>query len=579
MLALLLMWALDFTALDDSIRTSLERRHAPGAVVAVVRDGEVAYLKGHGFADWAARREVDAERSAFRTGSVSKVITALVVMDQVRQGRLRLDEDISGRLTGLPSPLTLAQLLTHTAGFDDRYIGKSARTFEEALPLAVFLGRFRPARILPPGEVLVYSNYGYALAGFLAEQSAGRPFAALAEERVFQPFEMRHSTFLLPREIREQAARPHFWNGAGYEALEWDYLQDAPAGMHMSSGGDMARLMIQLLRDPERDAFKSQFTHHERIEGAMGWGFFLGQVRGIGWAGHDGGYAGVAARLRMFPELRTGYFVAVNASAIEAVQEIGEAVERLILPGVEKSEWAAPEARQGDAGRFTGWYRMARYPRDTIEKVGLLFGALGGDLRIGSAAGGMLMMPKLDGAARRMVQVAPLLWESVDDDYRCAFRADSRGQVTHLFTDGTTALERVPWRRTVVAQRGIFFFCMTMFFALALTSVRKQFLPELLRAPAAVAAHAFLLHFAGLGVVMQVMVPAYEREMGFAYGLPPLMGVVQVLPLLGLSAFGWFLVRMVSSRGWKTPGPLGLAGVFLIYAGWLTEWNLLGWRY
>jgi hypothetical protein len=54
---------------------------------------------------------------------------------------------------------------------------------------------------------------------------------------------------------------------------------------------------------------------------------------------------------------------------------------------------------------------------------------------------------------------------------------------------------------------------------------------------------------------------------------------VQSLPLIGLIAAGWYLVRLAGARAWKTPAALTVAGVFLLYAGWLAEWNLLGWRY
>jgi CubicO group peptidase (beta-lactamase class C family) len=581
MLALLLLAALDPAALDQSVRDALARHPAPGAVVAVVRNGEAVYLQGHGAADAPARRAVDPERSAFRTASISKVITSLVVLDQVRQGRLRLDEDISGRLTGLPAPLTLAQLLTHTAGFDDMYIGTSARSFDEAVPLAVFLGRFRPARIVPPGEVPLYSNYGFALAGFLAEQAAGRPFASLAAERVFAPLEMRHSSFVLPPELRADAARPHAADdGGGFVPLDWDYMLDAPAGMLMSSGADMARLLVHLLRDPAREALQPQFTPHPALRGAMGWGFFLGDVRGHRWAGHDGGYAGAAARLRLFPGVGAGYFIAVNASAPGAVQAIAEAIEAQILPEAGPASKAPVEARPGDPGRFTGWYRAARYPRATLDKVGLLFGALGAELRVARGPEGSLIIPGFDGAApRRFVQAGDLLWAAADGGEHCAFRAAANGRVTHLFTDGTTAFERVAWWRIVVVQRALLLVCLTVFLALVVGTVRRQWLPALLHAPAMFAAHAYLLHFACLGLVLQVLTPASERETGFAYGLPAVMGLVQVLPFLGLAATVWFLVRLMGARAWKTPAALVTAGVLLIYAGWLAEWNLLGWRY
>ena len=88
---------------------------------------------------------------------MSKVITGAVVSTLVEAGRLDTAADVNGYLDfRIPAfagkGVTLAQLLTHTAGFDDQYTGKSARSFETALPLGAYLKGALPRRIAPPAS-------------------------------------------------------------------------------------------------------------------------------------------------------------------------------------------------------------------------------------------------------------------------------------------------------------------------------------------------------------------------------------------------------------------------------------------
>ena len=92
-------------------------------------------------------------------------------MQLVERGRLDLHADVNQYLTAIripatfPEQVTLAHLLTHTAGFEDRKFGFYARNAAELMPLGTFLAIHMPARIFPPGEVSASSNYGAALAG------------------------------------------------------------------------------------------------------------------------------------------------------------------------------------------------------------------------------------------------------------------------------------------------------------------------------------------------------------------------------------------------------------------------------
>src|SRR5437868_4396639 len=74
--------------LDALIPAQLQNRDIAGAVVVVVKDGQTLLAKGYGYADFAAKKPVVAEKTLFRPGSISKVFTAIAVMQLVEQGKL-----------------------------------------------------------------------------------------------------------------------------------------------------------------------------------------------------------------------------------------------------------------------------------------------------------------------------------------------------------------------------------------------------------------------------------------------------------------------------------------------------------
>jgi len=156
------------TFLDNFFSKRMKELHVPGAAFVLVREGKIYFAKGYGFADRQHRRVVDPERTLFRVASVSKLFTATAVMQLAERGRLHLHEDVNRYLKGFqlesnyPAPVTLANLLTHTGGFDERFVGIAARHASEALPLGFYLAARMPPRVLPPGDLISYSNHGMA---------------------------------------------------------------------------------------------------------------------------------------------------------------------------------------------------------------------------------------------------------------------------------------------------------------------------------------------------------------------------------------------------------------------------------
>lgn len=143
----------------------MEPHHVPGAVVAVVGGGVVAFARGYGVADLQSGTPVDPETTIFRVASVSKLVTATAVMQLVEQGKLDLDGDVAAYLPDLrlpaafPDPITLRHLLTHTAGLEGTAASWDFEPLDsEPTPLGVALLRYRPLRVRPPGQLISYSN-------------------------------------------------------------------------------------------------------------------------------------------------------------------------------------------------------------------------------------------------------------------------------------------------------------------------------------------------------------------------------------------------------------------------------------
>ena len=143
--------------LDGFVPMQLERENIAGAVVLVVKDGSILFAKGYGFSDVEKRIPVTVDATLFRPGSISKLFTWTAVMQLVEQGKLDLDRDVNDYLDfKIPAkfgkPITLRNLMTHSAGFEEQI--KDLIT-PEGTPMATLkqhLTEFVPERIFPTGN-------------------------------------------------------------------------------------------------------------------------------------------------------------------------------------------------------------------------------------------------------------------------------------------------------------------------------------------------------------------------------------------------------------------------------------------
>ena len=180
----------DFSALEATLAAELAEKKGVGAAIAIVRGNEIVFSKGFGVANVESGNPVTPD-TLFQTGSVTKPLTAALILSLVDEGRIRLDRPIETYVKGISPRLgrvTLAQLLSHTAGILDEPDEFGPQ--DESL-MGPYIRSWKDDYVLFDRPIFSYSNSGFALAGFTASEAAGKPYTVLMQEKVFGPVGMK----------------------------------------------------------------------------------------------------------------------------------------------------------------------------------------------------------------------------------------------------------------------------------------------------------------------------------------------------------------------------------------------------
>jgi len=318
---------------DTFFAEQMEALHIPGVTFIFVQGGEVIYTSGYGYADLETATSINADSSIMRIGSVSKPFVASAVMQLVEQGKLDLHTDINQYLTAFQlestfsEPVTLTHLLTHTGGFEDPpYVSNTDP--QKVQPLGPFLAANMPSPTHPPGEVFIYSNYGYALTALIVEEVSGTPFDQYVEQNIFTPLEMTQSSYLVAPPLPENMATGYQYRDGEQIPQPMDYDSDYPGGSIVSTAEDMSHFILALLGDGCYQAAcilkPTTITEMHRrqadtpYEGQyVTFGFTEGILDGHRVLGHTGAIRGFGSSLDLLPEYNAGYFFSFNAECYE----------------------------------------------------------------------------------------------------------------------------------------------------------------------------------------------------------------------------------------------------------------------
>ena len=413
--------------LDGKLPDALKNEDIPGAVVSVVKDGQVVTTRGYGWADTGASGgqpvAVDPQKSLFRVASISKIPTSIAAMQLVEQGKVDLDTDISAYLDfeierRFDEPLTLRNLLTHSAGFEE-----SIRMAQDETDLEAYVKTNPPVQVFEPGSTPGYSNYGMALAGYIVQRVSGQPFETYVREHVLEQAGMTTSTYEQPLPAGLAGSLGPGYTSTG-EEVPFEVMGDFPAGSLTVSAPDFAAFMNaqlsrspKLLREETWEQMWSPGLGEDKLgnrakAGEMGLGYFELTRHGRRIVEHSGDHTrGWHSKFELYPEEKTGIFISYNGdgngsdSSNNLREDLAQGFADRYFPGetvkASGSKNSADRARQ-----VAGSYISSISPWNTFLAA---WSPFFGKATIEHTGGGKLILDKA-----QYVEVEPWVWRQVD---------------------------------------------------------------------------------------------------------------------------------------------------------------------
>lgn len=278
-----------------------------------------------------------SERSVHRLASVSKLITATMVMELAQSERLRLDTPVTRYLPELPPPyrkVTVRHLLAHQAGV------RNYRDLEEVFSTthyatsrdAVKAFTADPLRF-EPGSKVEYSTFGFTLLGAVLEAVTARPFQDVARDffrrNGIEGIDLDDARAIVPRRVRGYLVGQA---GIAQNARFYDASNKYPAGGFTGSAADTLRFAIAVGTGKILDThYRDQMWTVQRAPFGLGWG--ISERAGQVMVGFNGLQPMTETTMRYFPTSGDGLTVFCNAEGARGLSGIVEAITELLVGG------------------------------------------------------------------------------------------------------------------------------------------------------------------------------------------------------------------------------------------------------
>lgn len=320
--------------LDERLPLLMDRYDVPGAALAVVRDGELAWSGAYGYADLEAGRPMTVDTTC-RAESISKSVTAWGVMKLVESGALDLSQPLVSYVDDLEltragfdeRAVTVERVLSHRSGLPLGTIGPPSEYAPgEPRPTALeFVGR-DAVIVREPGSGFLYSDVGFNSLELVVERVTGEPFASWMEREVLSPLGMADSSYAWRERYATELATGHEMDGT--PVAPYVYPAGASGGLFVDVE-DAARFVAAGalgstgLRDGVLTAQSLEAIYRPRVEipglygfvaDAYGFGHFIETLpdgRRAVWHGGQG--HGWMTHFHSVPESGDGIVILTNS--------------------------------------------------------------------------------------------------------------------------------------------------------------------------------------------------------------------------------------------------------------------------
>ncbi len=325
-------------SLLNELDSIIAKENIPGAMISIVRSDSIIFTGGVGFAN-LEKKEPVTDQHLFRLGSISKTFTAIGILKLVERGAFNLTTPVKDIDSNIPfknnwsekSPVTVEQILEHTAGFDDMHMHALYNNTHTTAPSTSELLDIQRKSLYArwkPGTRMAYSNPGYVVAGHLIEQQSKQPYHQYLKEQILIPLGMKASGFYFKRPKSKWMTHGYDYEGRQFQQVDYRSIQGGPAGAFCSNAKEMALfLQFMLKRQTTEGNTIISTTSFDRMETAktsiaakagfpIGYGLGNSQKirNGYSFHGHDGGIDGFRSEYLYSSEADLGIAVSMNVA-------------------------------------------------------------------------------------------------------------------------------------------------------------------------------------------------------------------------------------------------------------------------
>ena len=339
--------------IDKLATDTLAKSGVPSASIAVVRDGQVVYLKAYGDARLEPKTPA-TPAMRYSIGSISKQFTAVAILLLQEQGKLSLDDKVSRFIPDLTraNEVTIRQLLSHTSGYQDYWPQDYVMPMmlQPVTAQRILDGWARKPLDFEPGSKWQYSNTNFVIAGVIIEKVSGKPLLEFMKEKIFTPLGMKSVASM-------DVTKANANDPVGYLRYALGPLRAAPkegegwlfaAGELAMTAEDLAKwdiaMMDQKILQP---ASYRELEREVQLSNGLGTRYGLGVSVGMEGGhraiSHGGEVSGFTAENVVFPDERIAVVTLTNQDAVSASGDIAHGIVPLLF---EKSDPATPQKLQ-----------------------------------------------------------------------------------------------------------------------------------------------------------------------------------------------------------------------------------------
>jgi len=203
--------------LEPEIQRAMLAGNIPSASVALISGDQIIWSNGYGYSNLWARTPATTN-TVYLIGSTFKAMSTIALLQQMEQGKFKLDDPVNNYLTDFKiqgedpqHPITFRHLLTHTSGLPGDFGGFPVWGDTVPPPLEEYLRKSLKAT-QPPMKSVVYSNMAYTLIGYLVQKFSGVPYKQYIKEHIFTPLEMTSTEFEPTPEMGERLSVPYVFD-------------------------------------------------------------------------------------------------------------------------------------------------------------------------------------------------------------------------------------------------------------------------------------------------------------------------------------------------------------------------------